>query len=68
MHLRHDIAEVPEREVYLVRRESGLTLGKDLENQAEEEQEGAVTKNEHDRAIMCLRNDIAEVPEKEVHR
>jgi len=67
MCLRHDIAEVPEKEVCLVKRESELDLGKDLECQAEEEeeeQEGILTKNDHDEDVMCVREGIAEIPEK----
>ena len=69
MCLRHDNSEVLEKEVCLVKRESELDLGKDLECQAEEEeeeQEGILTKNDHDEDVMCVREGIAEVPEKEV--
>ena len=68
MHLRHDIAEVPEREVCLVRRESGFSDVRDVENQEEDEEEdkGTVLEYENDGEVMCLRHDIAEVPEREV--
>ena len=63
--LRNDIAEVPEREVCIVRRESEFFADKDIENQDSEE-EGTELEIKNVGEVMCLRHDNAEVPEKEV--